>query len=264
MGDVLTWVIGDVHGCALELNELLIKLIQRNQPIRVLFVGDLVDKGPDSLSVIETIAALEAYDLVVEVIVAMGNHENKLLRWCDHEYRKSKFPSYINPIDKKPEWNIPLVKWAMGSTDLNPPHTGSPITKFPLWINVPNNDWIVVHAGLPASLKELPPKNYTKATRRDKQVMYCRYLNNQGNMIQLGFEKPSDPYWDDVYDGRFGKVIYGHQSYQEPKVTDFAVGIDTGCVYGNKLTAYCPDLNEFISVQAKKAYCEPYASEGIK
>lgn len=97
---------------------------------------------------------LNAIGIPTEIV--MGNHENKLLRWCNHEYRREKFPSYKNPIDRKPEWNIPLAKWAMGDTSLNPPTTSSPLAKFPLWIKIPNSDYLIVHAGLPGIIKQLP------------------------------------------------------------------------------------------------------------
>ena len=55
--------------------------------------------------------------------------------------------------------------------------------------------------------------------------------------MHYGEEDDSSIFWADLYDGNEGFVVYGHQSFKEPKKSKHALGIDTGCVYGNKLSA---------------------------
>ena len=62
--------------------------------------------------------------------------------------------------------------------------------------------------------------------------MRTRYIDAQKGFIGLGHEKSGDPYWADVYDGRFGHVIFGHQPFLEGvKYFNHATGIDTGASF---------------------------------
>ena len=138
------------------------------------------------------------------------------------------------------------------------------LESFPLWYKIPEHDVIVVHGGIAPAHKNLPPKNILEASRFQKSVMFTRFVNPQGHMVQLGMETHEDIWWAESYDGRFGKAIYGHQAYQEVKYHAHAIGIDTGVVYGNKLTAYRVSDGHLIQVKAQEAYAQPYASEGLK
>ena len=85
-----TIIFGDVHGCYREMSQLLDKLaITRSD--KVISVGDLVDKGPNSLSCLR-LAQQE------KIIVTLGNHEDRYLRIHKHELKKQKKPHYTNPI----------------------------------------------------------------------------------------------------------------------------------------------------------------------
>ena len=64
-----------------------------------------------------------------------------------------------------------------------------------------------------------------------------RYLDENGEYLIYGQEDEKSTFWADIYDGNQGFIIYGHQWFNEPRKNNFALGIDTGCVYGNKLTA---------------------------
>ena len=252
-----TYVIGDVHGCIDELINLLweIYVIEGHSQLRFVYIGDLIDKGPDSIAALEeAMAYIGKRHPTDESVILMGNHEDKFQRWLGHEYRRGIFPDYKNPILKKPEWNIPLIN--LGNT--------GKIKQLPLWYKIPETGHICIHAGIPLNMKELPDPDWEKASRKDKTLLFCRYVNQEGGVIPLGQEGPDDPFWADVYDGRFGPAIYGHQAYKEVKIHKHAIGIDTGVVYGNKLTAYCPNTEIIIQVNANRAYAEPYSSEGLK
>ena len=93
--------------------------------------------------------------------------------------------------------------------------------------------------------------------------MRTRFIDaHTGHFISLGHEKPNDPYWADVYDGRFGHVIFGHQPFMDGvKYFTNATGIDTGAVFGGTLTALI--VNEDCSRQVvsvdSRAYKDPHS-----
>lgn len=88
-----------------------------------------------------------------------------------------------------------------------------------------------------------------------------------GDMLELGANKEGDPFWADVYDGSQGFVVYGHSPWQDGQVrvnSDIAIGIDTACVFGGRLTAYVieviedgSEITEVVQVSALKQYAEP-------
>ena len=90
-----------------------------------------------------------------------------------------------------------------------------------------------------------------KWTVSEEEIWKCR----------RGKEEEEDPFWAESYDGRFGTVVFGHQAFGEAKFFNHAVGIDTGCVYGNKLSAIIFENETMapsvISVNSKKIYMKP-------
>ena len=87
-------LIGDVHGCSGELRELVERLRLQSSD-HVIFLGDLIDKGPDSRAVLDMILALR--DQTCQVTNLLGNHEEKFLRWLRHE-ELSNHTGMPNPI----------------------------------------------------------------------------------------------------------------------------------------------------------------------
>ena len=77
-------------------------------------------------------------------------------------------------------------------------------------------------------------------------------------MLELGKNQPGDPFWAEVYDGRFGHVIFGHEPLDEVMFCKHATGIDTSAVYGGKLTALVFDevgaKPEVVQVQAEQSF----------
>ena len=78
-----------------------------------------------------------------------------------------------------------------------------------------------------------------------------RYLDQRGNFVELGKEDESCSFWADVYGGGEGFVVYGHQHQKEVKISKYALGIDTGCVYGNVLSAVIFNGDEYEVLGAK-------------
>jgi len=242
-----TLVIGDVHGCLHELQDLLLKLGYTPGEDRLVFLGDLIDKGPDPVGVVRLTRLLKA-----ECI--LGNHEESALRWRRHEARCRKDPKYKNPMreisdELREQWS-----------DLSE-EDDAWLRSLPLTLDL-GNDIVVVHAGfLPGlSIAEQPA---------DK-ILRLRWVDAAGKMVPLQEETMAAPEgareWMGAWDGNH-HVIYGHavHSLEVPKLVTTAhayetIGIDTGCVFGGHLTALILDKDftrlDIAQVKARRAYRE--------
>jgi serine/threonine protein phosphatase 1 len=259
-----TIFIGDVHGCVRELQALVQKLQLREDDVLV-FVGDLLHKGPDSEGVFEYVLQLQN-NYQVEFIC--GNHEEKHLRWLRGEQRRllTGAPNKMQHVEEYPAIKITDAAWELMNRSYIAKQYGS-IT--------------AVHAGIPGNLRALEyltHDEWLKASSRSRdalgQIMRVRFLAGpgrtrinskgkikeiaEGTMLALGENQPGDPYWADVYDGRFGNIVFGHNPFMqsEPKKFDHAYGIDLGCVHGGYLCALISegDSISHTVVQAERVY----------
>lgn len=222
MSERITIVVGDVHGCIEELDELL-KTIQYNPTtMRLVFLGDLMDRGPDPVGCVRRVR-----ELGVECI--MGNHEEKHLRWHKHE-KKRQETGKVNPMKAMHEAEA-AANAALSDQDW------TWLKALPVKLHLGSN-WWAVHAGC-------EPK-YTLERQNPSQIMRVRYVNQQGTGIALNPDK-SQPegtvYWDQQWKGP-ESLVYGHcvHDLTYPRVTNISldvscIGIDTGCCYGGHLTA---------------------------
>lgn len=283
-----TIFIGDVHGCSKELSELYWKL-EPEEGDRFIFVGDIVDKGPNSLEALHMVAII-LRDYPGSVVVA-GNHEEKALRF----YQKGKLDQLADQ------------SWVHEATEAD----WSFIESMPLfwWDGIPaaKGGILVVHGGIfPALLQKHPDaflkiqargdkwrKGGGKVMNRARRMLRVRYVGGDqrpvdvkgepapGDMLALGANEEGDPFWADVYDGSQGFVIYGHSPWLDGQVKwdVHAAGIDTACVFGGKLTALVVDSEatpcvrsgpaplingaaySLVSVDAHKQYAKPL--EGV-
>lgn len=222
-----TIVVGDIHGCYNELSDLILKLNLTPED-RFISVGDIIHKGPDEHnSILCYFAYGEEY--------ALGNHEEKQFRWEKHEDRRIEMGKK-NPMSNVEDY-VRLHKSNLED-----------LTNFArLFIQFVVNDkkFIVVHGGIPRSIKTLPASNIPDfKTKSYFDLLRTRYENPKGYMVELGKETDADNYWADLYDGRFGYAIFGHQPFfEDDHAVKFphALGIDLGVVYGNKLCAAVVD-----------------------
>jgi hypothetical protein len=106
----------------------------------------------------------------------------------------------------------------------------------------------------------MPGTNVSESSiRKQRDVVYrlryVREVDSKWEMVPKGNEKPGDVLWSTVWDGD-RTVLYGHTPVKEPRFDKKAIGLDTGCVYGGKLTAAILDDGkwETVSVAAKRAY----------
>lgn len=254
-----TIVLGDIHGCFREFMALLEKINYDESSDFLCIAGDLVDRGPDSNTVVRWIR--EAHTRTNgRVACVMGNHDQKHYKWFKHMQRKHSDPGYHVPMsfggDKLATYN------SMTDEDLE--FLGS----LPPFIHFELQDWVVVHAGLEP----------WKALRHQDPGKMChlRYLNKTNlRPVSLGHDllpPPNSVYWTEHYNLPHN-VVYGHNvhSLKTPRIVKKGngaqlVGLDTGCVFGGCLTAFfVPDTREeqvtpehFVSVQAHKTYSQSY------
>ncbi|MBN1547390.1 MAG: hypothetical protein JW902_12095 [Syntrophaceae bacterium] len=84
-----------------------------------------------------------------------------------------------------------------------------------------------------------------------------KIVREKGEFIQLGKQTPEDPFWAEIYDGRFGHIYFGHEPFvndTEPRIYPHATALDLGCVYGNRLAAIIIETGEVFSVPSTDKY----------
>ncbi len=182
---------------------------------REICVGDIIAKGPKSLEVLR-------FCKENAVTVIRGNHEDKILRYHRHERERLRTGKH-NPMKLEDEELVLYER--MTDEDI------SYLASLPLFVRV--GILTVVHAGI------LPGTSLDHLDKRAAaQIMRVRYLDYEGNFVHLGASDPARHFWwSDLYDGRYGYVVYGHQPFLRPRVDRWSFGIDTGAVYGNRLSA---------------------------
>jgi hypothetical protein len=198
-----TVIVGDVHGCAQELEALLDKIAFTSGD-RLVFVGDLIARGPASLGVLDIARTTGA-------LVVRGNHEQKLLD-CREEELSRTVPPLKAPIAKTHR----AVFRAMRPTDWTLLETSK------LWLDLPEHGVRVVHAGLDPSVRW--------ERQRPATLLRIRTVLGEGRRGQRHV------LWGTRYVGP-PHVVFGHNAAPGLQLHPWATGLDTGCVYGGRLTA---------------------------
>jgi protein phosphatase len=229
-------IIGDVHGCYEELRTLIDRLgytvedhvARHPDGRRLVFVGDLVDRGPDSPNVLRL--AMTSVKAGTALCVP-GNHDVKFLRWLNgkkvqptHGLAETIAQLEADPIDHRD-----LATFLDGLVS----HYVFDAGKL-----------VVAHAGL----KESMQGRGSGAVRE-----FCLYGDTTGERDEYGLPERLD--WARDYRGQ-ALVVYGHTPFLQPRWLNHTVNIDTGCCFGGALTALrYPEL-ETLSVPAQRTYAE--------
>ena len=220
-------VYGDIHGCLEELILLRESLDIKTGDIEA-SVGDFLSKGLQSVKTLHFIR-------LHKILPVLGNHEDKILRYLRHQEEVDKNPVVLNEDEKK------IIK-NLNSSDINF------LNDLPFFLKF--GPITILHGGL------LNHQKLDSLSKKDKgKLLRLRFLDKNLKFIAFGDEKEDSNFWADIYDGNEGYIVYGHQNFKEVKKSPNAVGIDTGCVYGNKLTAIVFDdyvLDNF-SIHSVKA-----------
>ncbi len=209
------YFIGDIHGCAQELEELIHTLDYVRDEDQLYSVGDVLNKGPDSPGVLDLI---KKHDIKC----VLGNHDNLFLE------------VYQIPPHERSKKQITFMKQFNGNESIY----FEQVSQWPLYRDL--GDIILVHAGL-------EPGSRSIETTSKEVFLTIRTWDGVG----ADLNNPNDPKWYDcdVWDKI---IIFGHWAKNGLVHSEHFVGLDTGCVYGGELTAYCPEESVLFSVPSKQ------------
>ena len=252
-------IIGDVHGCVEELRELLERLGYASVPgsglgsseghyhhpdgRRVVFVGDLVDRGPGNMAVLEIALAMRAGSVSLQ---ALGNHDARFLRWLSGRNVRTTFglAQTIAELNALPEHTREAMRRRIRRL----------FEDAPGYLILDEGRLVVTHGGI---------RDRMIGSWDGETASFCLYgdvegYTHSGKPIRrdwaahrhlppddggAGSEASATPY-----------IVYGHNVVQDPRWVNRAIDLDTGCVYGGRLSALrYPEL-ELVTVDAKRAY----------
>lgn len=203
-----TLYIGDIHGCADELERIIDAFGFVRGKDTLYQTGDIINKGPDMMRALKTV-------LDLGILTVRGNHEEHLIRMMETpqtewtEKQKNRFA------------RLSLEQWTF---------IRDTVKDWPLWRDTPHA--LLVHAGLEPGktrLEDMSPK----------VLLSIRMWNERPWFEQVNWPKT---------------VVFGHWAKMGFVNRPGFIGLDSGCVYGKKLTAWCPEEDKFYEVPAAREY----------
>jgi protein phosphatase len=245
-------IIGDVHGCGDELEALLQRLgytaiaLEGDDPVwgvrafappegrKAVFVGDLVDRGP---RILDTVRLVRNMVKSGAAFCVPGNHDMKLmrkLRGKDVQITHGLANSLAEIDAASDEVRAPLREQLADFLDGLVSH-----------YVFDDGNLVVAHAGM---------KQEMQGRGSGKVRDFALYGETTGETDEFGL--PVRYNWAAEYRGP-ALVVYGHTPVPEPEWLNRTVNIDTGCVFGGKLTALRYPEKEFVCVAAARTYCAP-------
>ena len=165
------WVIPDIHGCLRTLSTLIEKQIQPNKNDHIYFLGDYIDRGPDSKGVIDYIRELQRNEYNITPL--LGNHEEYCIKAWTLDKTKKSFLGLRTPTKIQKEWEIHGGTQTMQSFDVDSPRDIPDdyinwMKNLPYYVMVDN--FIIVHAGLNFSTEEPLKDKHAMLWMRDYKV----------------------------------------------------------------------------------------------
>jgi hypothetical protein len=210
--------IGDIHGCHAEFAEMLGQLDLKGGD-RLVLLGDLVNRGPDSTKVIDLARAAGSISL-------LGNHELRLLK-----FRKSGDNRLLKERD-------------LETLDTLRPEDWTYMESMPLTYEETELNTVFVHGGF------LPGEPWQKQPA--EVVTRIQVIDKDGEPRRRA-DAPDAPPWADLWGGP-PYVVYGHTPRAEVYKLKWSIGIDTGCVLGGFLTALIFPERRLVQVRARQKY----------
>ncbi len=228
-------VIGDVHGCYYELKELINKIWKKyGKDTLIISVGDNIDRGDYNIKTLELCIELFNEGKFLEV---QSNHMDKFVRWLkgnnvkiSHGMQKTVNEFLELPKVIQQQYTKKIIDY---------------YSKAPLYIVINDKETVIAHAGI---------KDEMIGKVGKKVKSFVLYGQTTGRYTPEGFPEREDWTKDRKPKPDSPKIVYGHVVFEEPYINNKCYGIDTGCVFGNKLTAYIPALETFEYVNARKTY----------
>lgn len=237
-------VIGDVHGCRAELETLLeqlgyrLEVDDRKRAVdaahpdgrTAVFLGDLVDRGPDSAGVLRLVMGMTRAG---HALAVPGNHENKLIRALDGRKVQVShgLADTLAQLAQEPEdFRSQVRDWCYGLVS---------------HLVLDDGKLVVAHAGLIEAY-------HGRASGRVRA--FALYGDTTGETDEYGL--PVRYPWADEYRGR-AMVLYGHTPTPVPQWVNNTLCLDTGCVFGGHLSALRYPEKELIQVAAQRVWYQP-------
>ncbi|MEV0024149.1 polynucleotide kinase-phosphatase [Streptomyces atroolivaceus] len=230
-------IIGDIHGCSSELDTLLGKLGYKDgthpEGRTAVFVGDLVDRGPDSPGVLRRVMSMVASG---DALCVPGNHENKLGRYLkgrkvQHSHGLAETVEQLEREDAEhPEFRERVAEFIDGL-----------VSHYVL----DGGKLVVCHAGL-------PEKYHGRTSGRVRS--HALYGDTTGETDEFGL--PVRYPWAEDYRGS-AAVVYGHTPVPTASWVNNTLCLDTGAVFGGKMTALRWPERELVDVPAERVWYEP-------
>ncbi|MFG3234264.1 polynucleotide kinase-phosphatase [Streptomyces antibioticus] len=227
-------IIGDIHGCSAELEALLGKLGYADgvhpEGRQAVFVGDLVDRGPDSPAVLRRVMAMVKSG---DALCVPGNHENKYGR-----HLKGRKVQHTHGLAE-------TVEQMAGESEEFRTEVREFIDSLVSHYVLDGGRLVVCHAGL-------PEKYHGRTSGRVRS--HALYGETTGETDEFGL--PVRYPWAEDYRGR-AAVVYGHTPVPEATWLNNTICLDTGAVFGGKLTALRWPERELVDVPAERVWYEP-------
>ena len=236
-------IIGDIHGCYEELRELLALLGYEDDaasgmrhPLgrRAIFLGDLVDRGS---GIVETVNLARRMVAAGQALCVPGNHDVKLLRYLTgrhvhiaHGLEQSIVQIEALPTQERATWTHAYIAFVDGLV----PH-----------YVLDGGALVVAHAGMKQAYQG-------RVSGRIRE--FALYGETTGKIDEFGLPVRGD--WAASYHGS-AAVIYGHTPIYAPIWLNNTLNIDTGCIFGGRLTALRWPERELLSVPARATYAKP-------
>ncbi|MEU1161361.1 hydrogenase formation protein HypD [Streptomyces sp. NPDC005921] len=227
-------IVGDIHGCASELESLLAKLGYADgvhpDGRTAVFVGDLVDRGPDSPGVLRRVMSMVGSG---NALCVPGNHENKYGR-----YLKGRKVQHTHGLAE-------TIEQMDGESEEFTQQVREFIDGLVSHYVLDGGNLVVCHAGL-------PEKYHGRTSGRVRS--HALYGDTTGETDEFGL--PVRYPWAEDYRGR-AAVVYGHTPVPEASWLNNTICLDTGAVFGGKLTALRWPERELVDVPAERVWYEP-------
>jgi protein phosphatase len=231
-------IIGDVHGCCDELETLLQTLgyqlkehtYYHPEDRKVVFLGDLVDRGD---RILDTLNLVQKMVAAGSALCVPGNHDYKLLRKLKGQNVKVNhgLDKTLKELESLDESEVRSLQSFLDSL----------VSHYVL----DQGRLVVAHAGM---------KQAYQGRGSAKVREFALYGETTGEIDEFGL--PVRYNWASDYRGD-AIVVYGHTPVPNPVWLNGTIDIDTGCVFGGNLTALRYPEKELVSVPAQKVYCEP-------
>ncbi|MFH8343967.1 polynucleotide kinase-phosphatase [Streptomyces sp. NPDC018045] len=237
-------IVGDIHGCRSELETLLGRLgyevehdalgrpvdARHPQGRTAVFVGDLVDRGPDSPGVLRLVMGMTAAG---HALCVPGNHENKLGRYLkgrkvQHRHGLAETVAQLEREDEAFRGEVAAFIEGLVSHYV-----------------LDGGALVVCHAGL-------PEKYHGRTSGRVRS--FALYGDTTGETDEFGL--PVRYPWAEEYRGR-AAVVYGHTPAPRASWLNNTICLDTGCVFGGRMTALRWPERELVDVPAERVWYEP-------